>query len=77
MNRSGSSRYLFSVVRERLRHHPGPVLDFAFGRYHEPLPETIRALVSEQAERERWHRAESHQPGAGAVDLGQQCFLLL
>lgn len=43
-----TSRYPFSIVRERLRAHPGPVLDFAFGEYSEPPPPAVlEALVAQ------------------------------
>ncbi len=43
------SVYPFTLLRERLRRHPGPVLDFALGRRSEPPPGWLPALVEQNA----------------------------
>ena len=40
-------RYSFSVLRERLRQHAGPVLNFALGQLSKDLPVTVSRLVEE------------------------------
>lgn len=40
-------RYTFSVLRERLRQHAGPVLNFALGQPSKSLPATVSRLVEE------------------------------
>jgi aspartate/methionine/tyrosine aminotransferase len=44
------SPYKFEVVRERLRRHPGPVLDFAIGRQQQLRPAWLESFVREHAE---------------------------
>jgi len=50
VNDKPSSRYQFSIVRDRLRRHPAPYLDFVFGRHKYPLPAVVEATVREAAE---------------------------
>lgn len=41
--------YQFTVIREKMRRHPGPVLDFALGRRRQPPPEWLDGVVREHA----------------------------
>jgi LL-diaminopimelate aminotransferase len=43
-------RYPFTIIRERLRAHPGPVLDFAFGEYSEPPPPAVLKTLTAEPE---------------------------
>jgi aspartate/methionine/tyrosine aminotransferase len=45
MTRNGSVRYPIAAVRERVRRHSGPVLDFAVGGHREETPAAIRELI--------------------------------
>lgn len=54
------TRYTFSLIRERMRQHPRPVLDFAYGNLGEPVPAEVLELVRGQPESmlERCPRSE-------------------
>ena len=41
--------YQFTVIREKMRRHPGPVLDFALGRRRQLPPEWLETFVREFA----------------------------
>ncbi len=41
--------YQFTVIREKMRRHPGPVLDFALGRRPQPPPAWLESVVRENA----------------------------
>ena len=41
--------YQFTVIREKMRRHAGPVLDFALGRRSQPPPEWLETFVREHA----------------------------
>jgi aminotransferase len=41
--------YQFTVIRDKMRRHGGPVLDFALGRRRQPPPEWLESLVREHA----------------------------
>ena len=45
-----SSRYRFSVVRDRLHRHGAPYLDFIFGRHEYGLPDSVEETVRRHAE---------------------------
>jgi aspartate/methionine/tyrosine aminotransferase len=45
-----TTRYRFSVVRDRLHSHPAPYLDFVFGRHRVQLPESVREIVRKHGE---------------------------
>jgi aspartate/methionine/tyrosine aminotransferase len=45
MSQPGKGRYPIAVIRQRIREHAGPVLDFAVGRYHEDPPEAVLELI--------------------------------
>ncbi len=47
---SAGSRYVFNLIRERMRRHPGRVLDFAFGQAHEPPPPTLLETLQQHPE---------------------------
>jgi aspartate/methionine/tyrosine aminotransferase len=49
MSQSGKGRYPIAVIRQRIREHEGPVLDFAVGRYHEDPPGTVLELIRREA----------------------------
>lgn len=42
-------RYQFSVIRERMKDHPGQVLDFALGDLQQDLPPSLQGLVTGSA----------------------------
>ena len=42
-------RYQFSVIRERIKDHPGQVLDFALGEIQQELPPSLAGLVTGSA----------------------------
>ena len=42
-------RYPFSVIRERMKDHPGQVLDFALGELQHALPPSLAGLVTGSA----------------------------
>jgi aspartate/methionine/tyrosine aminotransferase len=42
-----SSRYQFSIVRDRLHRHRDPYLDFVFGRHEYQLPDAVQSIVRE------------------------------
>lgn len=44
-----NSRYAFAVIREKMRNHPGPVLDFALGRFHDAPPSWLPEFVDANA----------------------------
>lgn len=50
MSTGADSRYLFSIIRERMRAHTGPLLDFAFGRSEVTLPDDLRRIVRDGAQ---------------------------
>ena len=50
MSDKPSSRYRFSVVRDRLQRHPAPYLDFVFGRHKYGLPDAIQETVRRHGE---------------------------
>lgn len=43
------SAYPLALIRERMRRHPRPFLDFALGRYVEPPPEWLSGFVKEHS----------------------------
>jgi aminotransferase len=43
-------RYQFAVIREKMRRHPGPVLDFALGRRRHDPPKWLADFVRSHAE---------------------------
>lgn len=47
--RNRGSVYPFTLLRERMRHHQGPLLDFALGRRPEPPPDWLPGLVEAHA----------------------------
>jgi len=53
-----SSTYLFSVIRERMNRHEGPLLDFALGRRSDPPPAWLSGLIQEQADGARRRRGQ-------------------
>lgn len=50
MSDKPSSRYRFSVVRDRLQRHPAPYLDFVFGRHKYELPDAVQETVRRNGE---------------------------
>jgi aspartate/methionine/tyrosine aminotransferase len=42
-------RYQFAVIREKMRSHPGPVLDFALGRRRQDPPDWLDGFVREHS----------------------------
>ena len=46
MSAEKSERYQFSVIRERIKDHPGQVLDFALGELQQELPASLVGLVT-------------------------------
>jgi aspartate/methionine/tyrosine aminotransferase len=42
--------YQFTVIREKMHRHPGPVLDFALGRRRQTPPKWLEAFVREHAQ---------------------------
>jgi aspartate/methionine/tyrosine aminotransferase len=50
MSDKPSSRYRFSVVRDRLQRHPAPYLDFVFGRHQYSLPGAVQQTVRRHGE---------------------------
>ena len=46
---SSGTTYQFTVIREKMRRHSGPVLDFALGRYRQPPPEWLEDFVRQHA----------------------------
>jgi aspartate/methionine/tyrosine aminotransferase len=45
MSPSTGTRYPIAAVRERVRRHDGPVLDFAVGRHRDDPPPVVRDLI--------------------------------
>lgn len=45
-----STRYPIAAIRERLRRHDGPVLDFAVGRHREQPPTAIEELLGDHSQ---------------------------
>ena len=62
-------RYQFSVIRERMKDHPGQVLDFALGSLQQELPSSLVGLVTGGAARilERANLDEHHAFGEQAA----------
>jgi len=50
VNDKRSSRYQFSVVRDRLQSHRAPYLDFVFGRHKVELPDAVQEIVRRHAD---------------------------
>jgi len=46
----GTGRYPIAAIRQRIREHDGPVLDFAVGRYREDPPDAVLELIRREAE---------------------------
>jgi len=47
MTGPASSRYPIAAVRERMRQHAGPVLDFTVGRHREAPPQDVQDLLND------------------------------
>ena len=46
----GTGRYPIAAIRQRIREHDGPVLDFAVGRYREDPPQAAVELIRREAD---------------------------
>ena len=66
-----NSRYRFSVVRDRLRQHRAPYLDFVFGHHQYALPEDVQDTVQRHGDLalRRCSREESEAFAQIAVDF--------
>lgn len=49
MPQAKTGRYPIAVIRQRIREHVGPVLDFAVGRYHEAPSEAVVELIRRES----------------------------
>lgn len=69
MNLEKRDRYQFSVIRERMKDHPGQVLDFALGELQQELPPSLVGLATGSASPilERASLDEHHEFGANAA----------
>ena len=71
-----NSRYRFSVIRDRLRRHEAPYLDFVFGRHKFALPEGVRETVRRHGELalRRCTRDESETFSQTAIEFLSRCY---
>jgi len=69
-------RYQFSVIRERIKDHPGQVLDFALGEIQQELPPSLAGLVTGSASQilKRANLDEHHAFGEQAATYLSQEF---
>jgi len=66
-----TTRYPFSIIRQRLREHAGKVLDFALGQHSVMLPDRVLELINKQTHLalKRGNRDEMDSFSGSAVEM--------